>query len=86
MADPKEAPKVKKIVVPQPLEDFFAEKLRARYAERSDVEVIIDRRDEERRGGNGSGPEGEERRAAERRVLAGWWTLPELPFEDEKAS
>ena len=86
MTDTKEALKVKKIVVPQPLEDFFAEKLRARYAERSDVEVIIDRRDQERRGGNGSGPEGKERRATDRRVRAGWWALPEFPFEDEKAS
>ena len=89
-------PAVKTIVVPKALEEFFAEKLRTRYAERDDVEIIVDRRNGERRhsmgtgNGNGDGA-GEkiteaERRELERRVLAGWWSLPDLPFEAERAS
>jgi hypothetical protein len=92
MTEPKKDPAVKTIVVPKALEEFFAEKLRARYAERDDVEIIIDRRDGERRhsamGGNGADESASdaERRELERRVLAGWWSLPDLPFETEKAS
>jgi len=94
MTEAKKDPAVKTIVVPKALEDFFAEKLRTRYAERDDVEIIIDRRDGERRHGNGNGNgNGDkekitdaERRELERRVLAGWWSLPDLPFEAEKAS
>ena len=87
MADPKKDPKVKTIVVPAALEEFFAEKLRTRYAERSEVEVIVDRRDHERRhGGNGDAPALDHRRSIDRRLRAGWWSLPDLPFESEKAS
>jgi len=94
MTERKMDPAVKTIVVPKALEEFFAVKLRTRYAERDDVDIIIDRRDGERRhsmgNGNGDGA-GEkiaetERRELERRVLAGWWSLPDLPFEAEKAS
>jgi hypothetical protein len=85
MAEANEAPRVKRIVVPKPLEDFFAEKLRDRYAERTDVEVVIDRRDGERRD-RSPAPTNGERRSIDRRLRAGWWTLPDLPFENEKAS
>jgi len=96
MTERKMDPAVKTIVVPKALEEFFAVKLRTRYAERDDVDIIIDRRDGERRqsmgngNGNGDGAGAKitesERRELERRVLAGWWSLPDLPFETERAS
>lgn len=85
MTEPEKAPAVKTIVVPQALEEFFAEKLRKRYAGRNDIEVVIDRRSA-RRNGHGEQAADAERREFERRTLAGWWSLPDLPFEAEKAS
>jgi hypothetical protein len=86
MAGSNDAAKVKTIVVPRALEEFFAEKLRTRYAQRADVQVVIDRRDHDRRAGGDEILAENERRRVDRRVLAGWWSLPDLPFENEKAS
>jgi hypothetical protein len=86
MAESQDASQVKTIVVPKALEEFFAEKLRTRYEARADVEVVIDRRDHERRASDVDVPNESERRRIDRRVLAGWWSLPDLPFETEKAS
>jgi len=80
MSEPQPTTEVKTIVVPKALEDFFAHRLAARYADRDDVRVIVDRRQGERRVGTGPRPE-PDRRVADRRVLAGWWSLPDMPFE-----
>ena len=44
------------------------------------MKVIVDRRQAERRVGAGPRPE-PDRRTTDRRVLAGWWSLPDMPFE-----
>jgi len=80
MADQQASPEVKMIIVPRALEEFFAHRLEARYAARGDVQVLVDRRQAERRVGRGPRPE-PDRRTSERRVLAGWWSLPDMPFE-----
>ena len=80
MADQQASPEVKTIIVPRELEEFFAQRLEARYAGRGDVQVLVDRRRAERRVGRGPRPE-PDRRSTERRVLAGWWSLPDMPFE-----
>ena len=80
MADQQTSTEVKTIIVPKALEEFFATRLEARYAERGDVKVIVDRRQAERRVGAGPRPE-PDRRTTNRRVLAGWWSLPDMPFE-----
>ena len=71
------------IVVPRQLEDHFYEKLSSRFAGRSDVRVVVDRRTAERRHEQ---PACEcapvsERRRCERRETGPAWSLPELPFE-----
>jgi hypothetical protein len=80
MADQQTSPEVKTIIVPRALEEFFVQRLEARYAARGDVQVLVDRRRAERRVGFGPRPE-PDRRSTERRVLAGWWSLPDLPFQ-----
>jgi hypothetical protein len=80
MADQQASTEVKTIVVPKALEEFFAPRLEARYAQRGDVQVIVDRRQAERRTGSGPRPQ-PDRRRVDRRVLAGWWSLPDMPFE-----
>jgi len=80
MADQDTSAELKTIIVPKALEEFFAPRLEARYAGRGDVQVIIDRRQAERRVRSGPRPE-PDRRVADRRVLAGWWSLPDMPFE-----
>ena len=80
MADQQASTEVKTIVVPKALEEFFAQRLEARYAQRGDVQVIVDRRQAERRVGSGPRPQ-PDRRRVDRRVLAGWWSLPDMPFK-----
>ena len=80
MADQQTSTEVKTIVVPKALEEFFAHRLESRYAERGDVRVIVDRRQAERRVGTGPRPE-PDRHTVDRRVLVGWWSLPDMPFE-----
>jgi hypothetical protein len=86
MTEPQKAPAVKTIVVPRALEDFFAEKLRRRYADRDDVQIVIDRRSPDRRDDLGDQSAVSPQCEKERRLLAGWWSLPDLPFETKKAS
>jgi hypothetical protein len=72
-------PKV--IVVPRQLEDFFYERLTERFAERTDLEVVVDRRSGERRHDrwiSGPGPFSERRRI-ERRDNDVHWSLPDMP-------
>ena len=80
MADPQTSTEVKTIVVPKALEEFFAHRLETRYSQRGDVQVIVDRRQAERRLASGARRQ-PERRVVDRRVLAGWWSLPDMPFE-----
>ena len=80
MADQQTSSEVKTIIVPKALEDFFAHRLEARYAERGDVRVVVDRRQAERRVAAGPQPQ-PDRRTTNRRVLAGWWSLPDMPFQ-----
>lgn len=83
MAQVAEAGQKKVIVVPRPLEAFFYERLRERYAGRDDVEVVVDRRVGERRRRDryvcGPGPLSE-RRQGDRRTSAVSWSLPEMPL------
>lgn len=72
----------KVIVIPRPLEDYFYGRLSERYAGRSDVKVVVDRRLGERRRRRwaaGPGPL-TERRGGDRRTAAASWSLPEMPF------
>ncbi len=80
MADQQASTEAKTIVVPRALEEFFAHRLETRYSQRGDVQVVVDRRQAERRRDSGPQPE-HDRRVVDRRVLAGWWSLPDLPFE-----
>ena len=78
----KEAVQPRLIVIPQPLEDFFYERLTERFAGRPDVRVIVDRRSGERRRERwvcGPGPLAE-RRKGDRRLRDVAWSLPEMPF------
>ena len=72
----------KVIVIPRQLEQFFYQRLSARYAERGDVHVVVDRRLGERRARRWTaGPEPlTDRRHTERRDSAAAWTLPDMPF------
>lgn len=83
MADTAETAQPKTIVIPKPLETFFYERLRERYAQRPDVHVIVDRRSADRRRGDryvcGPGPL-TDRRTGDRRNPAGTWSLAEMPF------
>jgi hypothetical protein len=71
----------KTIVVPRQLEGFFYEKLRQRYAGRSDVTVVVDRRQAERRrqGAPAAAPI-RDRRRGERRSATEIWSIDEMPF------
>jgi hypothetical protein len=70
------------IVIPRGLEDFFYDRLCRRYAGRSDVTILVDRRWGERRAiEQAVFPE---RRSSERRRAAGDWVLPEMPFEAQR--
>jgi hypothetical protein len=77
------AERVRTIVIPRELEAFFFDRLRERYQQRSDVEVIVDRRQTERRRPSpyrvSPGPLAERRRR-ERRDERPRWSLPEMPF------
>jgi hypothetical protein len=72
----------KVIVIPRQLEQFFYQRLCARYAERGDVRVVVDRRLGERRARRWTaGPEPlTDRRHTERRDSVAAWTLPDMPF------
>jgi hypothetical protein len=83
MADTADTAQPKIIVIPKPLEAFFYERLKERYAEQPDVRVIVDRRSADRRRGEryvcGPGPL-TDRRAGDRRNPVGVWSLVEMPF------
>ena len=77
--DVRAQPKI--IVVPRQLEAFFYEKLRRRYAGRSDVTVGVDRRQaERRRQGVPVAAPIRERRRSERRSATEVWSIDEMPF------
>jgi len=72
----------KLIVVPRQLEGFFYERLTQRFAERTDVKVVVDRRTGERRHDrwiSGPGPFSERRRS-DRRDNEVLWSLADMPF------
>ena len=72
----------KLLVVPRQLEGFFYERLSQRFAERTDVKVVVDRRAGERRHDrwvSGPGPLSE-RRGSDRRDNEVLWSLPDMPF------
>ena len=80
MADQQTSTEVKTIIVPKALEEFFAHRLEARYA--AARRRAGDRRPAPGRAPHGSGPDpSPTAAAADRRVLAGWWSLPDMPFE-----
>ncbi len=82
MGESATAGRNKVIVIPRGLEDFFYDRLCRRYAGRSDVTILVDRRWGERRAaGQAVFPE---RRQGERRREAGGWALPEMPFEAKR--
>ncbi|UTI63068.1 hypothetical protein NBH00_17085 [Paraconexibacter antarcticus] len=54
-------------VVPSPLEDELYDKLVAYYADDPNVEVIVDRRESERRTKGAKAPEGTQRTVRDRR-------------------
>ena len=68
------------IVVPRPLAGFFQERLSHMYAGRPDVEVVVDRRAQERRRAAPSVPHLPERRKADRRASDVYWSLGDMPF------
>jgi hypothetical protein len=72
----------KVIVIPRGLEDFFYERLCRRYAGRSDVTILVDRRWGERRAVEQA--VFPERRQGDRRRDDDTWALPEMPFEAER--
>lgn len=73
----------KVIVIPRGLEDFFYDRLCRRYAGRSDVTILVDRRWGERRAIE-QAVFPERRRSEERRRAVGDWVLPEMPFETQR--
>jgi hypothetical protein len=83
MAQAAEASRHKIIVVPRPLEGFFLERLRQRYAGRDDVRVVVDRRVGERRRREryvcGPSPLSDRRRQ-DRRDRDVAWSLPDMPL------
>ena len=69
------------VVVPKPLAGFFFERLDRLYAGRADVRVVVDRRVAQRRRAAGAPPrQAPERRRADRRADAIYWSLKEMPF------
>jgi len=71
------------IVIPRQLEGFFYERLKAQFAERDDVRVVVDQRVGERRRPrwvSGSGPFTERRNHHDRRDETPAWSLPDMPF------
>ena len=72
----------KVIIIPRGLEDFFYDRLCRRYAGRSDVTILVDRRWGERRAIEQA--VFRECRSRERRHAAGDWVLPEMPFEAQR--
>ena len=68
------------IVVPRPLATFFYERLSALYASRLDIQVVVDRRVAQRRGAAAPARHVPERRTADRRADAVYWSLEEMPF------
>jgi|PlaIllAssembly_1097288.scaffolds.fasta_scaffold2685819_1 hypothetical protein len=83
MTQAAEATRQKIIVVPRPLEGFFLERLRQRYAECEDVRVVVDRRVGERRHRDryvcGPSPLSDRRRQ-DRRDRDVAWSLPDMPL------
>ncbi len=70
------------IVIPRQLEGYFYERLTSSFAERGDIEIVVDRRSGERRrprSASGARPF-TERRRGERRSGAVSWSLPDMPF------
>ena len=71
------------IVIPNELESFFYGRLSERYRDRCDVQVIVDRRRNDRRrsesceAGASSSPE---RRSSSRRNEGPCWSLADMPF------
>jgi len=71
------------IVIPRQLEGFFYERLKAQFAERDDVRVVVDQRVGERRRPRwvgGAGPFTERRGHDDRRGERPAWSLPDMPF------
>ena len=82
MGESAAAGRSKVIVIPRGLEDFFYDRLCRRYAGRSDVTILVDRRWGERRAiEQAVYPE---RRLCDRRRRNGDWALPEMPFEAQR--
>jgi hypothetical protein len=82
MAESAAAGRRKVIVIPRGLEEFFYDRLCRRYAGRSDVTILVDRRWGERRAiEQAVFPD---RRRSERRRGTGDWVLPEMPFETQR--
>lgn len=70
------------IIIPRGLEDFFYDRLCRRYAGRSDVTILVDRRWGERRAIEQAVLP--ERRRDDRRRRDTAWALPEMPFETQR--
>jgi hypothetical protein len=69
------------IVVPKPLAAFFYERLSRLYAGRPDVRVVVDRRVAQRRlAADALARHVSERRTADRRADAVYWSLEDMPF------
>ncbi len=66
-------------VVPEPLADELYDRLVDYYRDDPNVEVIVDRRKQERRGRPGSGGEGREVRDRRRKRVAGELPAIEVP-------
>lgn len=82
MSETTQGVEARVIVIPRQLEGFFYERLTRYFAGRSDVRVIVDRRDEERRHDRwvcGSGPLAE-RRLCARRNTGVTWAITDMPF------
>jgi len=82
MGESAAAGRKKVIVIPRGLEEFFYDRLCRRYAGRSDVTILVDRRWGERRAIEQAVLP--ERRRSERRRTLGDWVLPEMPFETQR--
>ena len=76
------AVKTRMIVIPHGLESFFYSRLSERYKDRRDVQIVIDRRSDERRRSEPSGAGAAplpERRNNSRRNEGPRWSLPDMP-------
>jgi len=82
MGESAAAERKKVIVIPRGLEDFFYDRLCRRYASRSDVTILVDRRWGERRAIEQAVLP--ERRQSDRRRDDGDWALPEMPFDAQR--